>query len=79
MAKPPRKLSDGLRSVTRAYMESEGLSLRAVARGADVDPGALSRFLAGHCGMLMDALDRLAEFVGARVTAATPKRKRRTR
>ena len=61
----PIPLSEQLRELVR----SSGLSMMAVARGAEIDPAALSRFLSGQRGLSMPSLDRLGEFLDVKVTA----------
>ena len=60
----------------REHVRASGLSMLAVARGAEIDQAALSRFLAGHRGLRLDALDRLAVFLRLRVVG--PRRSKGT-
>ncbi|MBL8863038.1 MAG: hypothetical protein JNK02_13655 [Planctomycetes bacterium] len=53
----------------RAHVRGSGLSMLAVARGAQIDPAALSRFLSGKRGLRLDAVDRLAVFLRLRLVA----------
>lgn len=63
------KAAESLSTQLREHVRASGLSMLAVARGADIDQGALSRFLAGHRGLRLDALDRLTVFLRLRVIA----------
>jgi len=69
---------DGLSAQLRAHVRGSGLSMLAVARGSEIDPAALSRFLSGERGLRLDALDRLTAFLRLRLVAprSTKGRKR---
>ena len=53
------KLSDQVR---RAIKES-GMTRYAICQETGIDQGAMSHFLAGHRGLSMDSLDRLADLL----------------
>lgn len=48
----------------RAVREARGLSLREVARRANLNPAHLSRFERGQAGLSIDSLRRLADVLG---------------
>lgn len=48
----------------RAVRQAKGLSLRAVAEQARIDPGHLSKVERGTKGLSLDALHRLAVVLG---------------
>lgn len=52
----------------RVAREDAGLSIRAVARAAGIDPSHLSRVEAGDRGMSQDALVAVASAIGCRVS-----------
>ncbi len=56
----PPSISDVIKRAVR----EDARSLSAIARAAQVEPAALSRFLRGRTGMVSPYLDRLAVVVG---------------
>lgn len=64
------KFSDQIR---RAVDESE-FSRFAIAKMAEIDHGAFSRFMAGKGGVSLESLDRLAEVLGLSVIIEGAKR-----
>ena len=82
-ARPKHTLSAQLADV----IESRGLTAYAAAKLADVDPGAVSRFLTGKTGITSETFDKLGRALGLRLielgvrrrrVAAKPKRVERT-
>lgn len=55
----------------RDAIDRDGRTPYAIARDAQVDPGILSRFLAGKRSMTTDTLDRLAPALGLHLATAT--------
>lgn len=70
--RPPRRparatFSDELRHA----FERSGMTAHAVGRESGVDPGILSRSLAGRRGVTSNAIDRLAATLGWHLAAAS--------
>jgi len=53
-------LSDQLRSA----IEASGLSRADICRKIELDPGVMSRFMAGKCGLALKTIDRLGRLLG---------------
>jgi len=53
----------------RGVIDSSGYSRYEICKKIKVDQSTMSRFMHGSGGLSMDALDRLAELLGLRVTA----------
>lgn len=71
MDRMKRKLTDQIR---RAVDECS-LSRFAIANLAQIDHGALSRFMSRNGGLSLASLDKLAEVLGLVIVVETPKRK----
>ena len=61
-------LSDQLRAV----IDASGLSRAEVCRRIDLDPGVMSRFMAGKCGLALTTLDRLGRLFDMRLECRQP-------
>lgn len=61
-------LSDQLRAVIDAC----GLSRAEICRRIDLDPGVMSRFMAGKCGLALTTLDRLGRLFDMRLECRQP-------
>jgi AcrR family transcriptional regulator len=59
----------GWRVVVVGRVRGDGRSLRVIARAAGIDPGNLSRYVAGRAGLTLDAVERLCGVLGLRLTA----------
>jgi hypothetical protein len=57
----------------REIIEARGLTAYAAARMAEVDPGVVSRFLAGERDIRMGTADRLAVALGLRLVEVARK------
>ena len=73
MAARALPLSEQIREAVR----SSGLSMLAVARGAEIDRSTMSKFLSGERGLSMSALDRLGEFLDLRIVAGKRRKERK--
>lgn len=69
----PAVLSEQLREAIR----KSGLSMLAVARGAELDKATMSRFLSGERGLRLDAVDKLCALLRLRLMAECTPRKRK--
>lgn len=58
------KLTDAI----RAAVKSSDQTPYAIAKGANVARSQLSRLLSGECGMTVDTIERLADYLGLRIT-----------
>ena len=65
-----------LTNAIRAAVKASDQTPYAIAKGANVARSQLSRLLSGESGMTVDTLERLADFLGLRITIA-PKGKAR--
>ena len=61
----------------RLLLDECGQTRYRIAKSTGIDEGSLAKFYNGHRGLSMDALDRLAVYLGMRVTLETSKRKGR--
>jgi len=68
MGKKRAKLSDQVR---RAASDC-GATQKALARAAGIDKGALSRFVSGERGLMLENLDALADVLKLRIVADGP-------
>ena len=71
-ARPRHTLSAQLADV----IESRGLTAYAAAKLADVDPGAVARFMAGKTGMNSETFDKLGRALGLRLVELGVRRRR---
>ena len=69
----PKKLSDQLRKL----LDECGQTRYRIAQATGIDEGSLAKFYNGHRGLSMDALDRLAVYLGIHVTMDPLKEKKR--
>ena len=53
----------------RRAVDASGLSRYAICKAAQIDQGAMSRFMAGDAGLLLEALDRLGQVLNLEVKA----------
>jgi len=67
MSKKHLKLSDQIRRAVRGCE----FSLCALSRAAEIDKGAMSRFMHGKGGLGIDALDRLADLLRLELKTGT--------
>ena len=67
-----KKLSDQIRDA----IDDSGKSRYRISHESEIDESALAKFYNGHRGLSMDALDRLAVYLGIRVTLEPPKGKK---
>jgi transcriptional regulator with XRE-family HTH domain len=63
-----------LTDAIRTAVGQSGQRPSAIARGAGVHRSQLSRLLSGQCGMSVDTIERLADYLGLQITIE-PKRK----
>lgn len=63
----------------REAIQSSELSMLAVARGADLDKATMSRFMNGHRGLRLDAVDKIGVLLGLRLVSEKPTKKRSKR
>ena len=68
----PKKLSEQIRKL----LDECGQTRYRIAQATGIDEGSLAKFYNGHRGLSMDALDRLAVYLGLRVTLEPPKGKK---
>jgi transcriptional regulator with XRE-family HTH domain len=66
-ARRPAADRHALSSQLRDIIESRGLSAYALGRQAEVDPGVISRFLAGVRDIRLETADKLARALGLRL------------
>jgi transcriptional regulator with XRE-family HTH domain len=66
------QLTDAIRAAVKASDESQ----YAIAKGAGVARSQLSRMMRGESGMTTESVERLAAYLGLRITIE-PKRKAR--
>lgn len=52
----------------RAAVKASEQTPYAIAKGAGVARSQLSRLLSGECGMTVDTIERLADYLGLRIT-----------
>jgi hypothetical protein len=64
---PPAPLSDQLREV----VSRSGISRYQLWRRTGVDQAALSRFMAGKCGLSMESIDAVASVLRLRLSTAS--------
>lgn len=57
------KLTDTMRAAVKASDQTP----YAIAKGAKIARSQLSRLLSGECGMTVDTLERLADYLGLRI------------
>ena len=60
-----QKLGDQIR---QAVVDS-GVTRYRIAKDCKLDEGSLSRFVHGHCGLSLESLDRLGEYLGLTIKA----------
>ena len=70
-ARKPEPFSDQLRQAIR----DSGVSRYAIWKATAVDQAVLSHFLAGHRGMSLDSIDKVAAFLDLRVVRDDKKRR----
>lgn len=58
------RLTDAIRSAVRASDETP----YAIAKGARIARSQLSRLLSGESGMSVETIERLADYLGLRIT-----------
>jgi transcriptional regulator with XRE-family HTH domain len=58
------KLTDAIRSAIKASDQTP----YAIAKGAGVARSQLSRLLSGESGLSVDAIERVADYLGLRIT-----------
>ena len=58
------KLTDAIRAAVKASDQTP----YAIAKGANVARSQLSRLLSGESGMTVDTIERLADYLGLRIT-----------
>lgn len=66
-----KRLTDQIRRA----VDDSSLSRFAIAKLAQIDHGAFSRFMSGSGGLSLASLDRLADVLGLAIVVDTPKRK----
>ena len=71
-----KKLPDKLSDQIRLLLDECGQTRYRIAKSTGIDEGSLAKFYNGHRGLSMDALDRLAVYLGMRVTLETSKGKK---
>ena len=62
----------------RAAVKTSEETPYAIAKGANVARSQLSRLLSGECGMTVDTIERLADYLGLEIIIR-PKRRRKGR
>ena len=72
----PRPSRTSFSDEVRDAIERDGMSPHAIAKASGVDPGVVSRFLAGRRAITTDSLDRLAATLGLHLAATTCQRGR---
>ncbi|MDB5349470.1 MAG: hypothetical protein JWN86_717 [Planctomycetota bacterium] len=74
--RPPAAQAAGLGEQLRRAIGETGLSARAVADAAGVDPRVVSRFLAGQRDLYLDTAAKIAAYLNLRlVESARPRRR----
>ena len=53
------------------------MSRNAICKAIDLDPGVMSRYMNGKCGLAMGTLDRLVEFLDLQITKRKGRRRRK--
>lgn len=66
------RLTDAIRAAIKASDQTP----YAIAKGAGVARSQLSRLLSGECGMAVDTVEKLADYLGLQITIE-PKHKTR--
>jgi transcriptional regulator with XRE-family HTH domain len=64
-----KKQANKLTEQLRAAVKNCGMTLGELTKATDIDKAALSRFLNGHRGVSMEAMDALGELLGLRIVA----------
>lgn len=57
-----------LTNAIRAAVKASNQTPYAIAKGANVARSQLSRLLSGESGMAVDTIERLADYLGLRIT-----------
>ncbi len=70
--KSPKTLTEQL----RAAVKNCGMTLGELRAATGIDRAALSRFINGHRGVSMEAMDALGVLLGLRIVANKPKTKK---
>ncbi len=60
----------------RQLVKTSGSSRYAICKATGIDQGAMSRFVAGHRGLSLDSLDKLANYLGMEIIIRPKRRKR---
>ncbi|MEA3368547.1 MAG: helix-turn-helix transcriptional regulator [Planctomycetota bacterium] len=68
----PNTISDQLRKIIKTC----GHSRYAISHATGVDQGALSRFMVGESKLSLENIDRMAAFLGLRLTQDKRRRKK---
>jgi transcriptional regulator with XRE-family HTH domain len=63
----------------RAAIDASGRSRHSICEETGIDRGAMSRFMSGQGGMLLDNIDRIAALLGWTLVPGPRKRSRRRR
>ncbi|MCK6498497.1 MAG: hypothetical protein L6Q38_03350 [Nitrospira sp.] len=59
----------------RRAVDASGRSRYSICKEAGIDQAAMSRFMAGDAGLLLEALDRLGQVLDLQVKARKAKRR----
>jgi transcriptional regulator with XRE-family HTH domain len=70
-----KSVPDGLAEALRRAIEASGLSQNQIGLKAGMEPSRISRFMRGERGLTVEAVERIGEALGLRLTfneAAAP-------
>jgi transcriptional regulator with XRE-family HTH domain len=67
--------SESFSDQLRRAIDESGMSRYAICKAIGVHQSTMSKFMSGKGGMSIQALDRLGDLLGLRLTAKTPKRR----
>ncbi len=63
----------------QAAIENSGQTCYRICKGAGVAPSQLSRFVNGERGLSVEAVERLADYLGLEIVIRSKRRKRKPR
>ena len=69
-----RRQKDTLSNQLRRAIDESGMSRYAICKACGIDQASMSRFMAGRVGLLLDPIERLADFLDLELVKRTKRK-----